>query len=115
MTTETAPLSLSESAARRVAVLLEQEDGDGVMLRVSVSGGGCSGFQYAFSLDSDVKDDEFIVERNGVSMVVDQISLMYIAGSEVDFIENIGGSYFVINNPNATSMCGCGNSFGIAI
>ena len=115
MTTETASLSLSESAARRVAVLLEQEDGDGVMLRVSVSGGGCSGFQYAFSLDSDVKDDEFIVERNGVSMVVDQISLMYIAGSEVDFIENIGGSYFVINNPNATSMCGCGNSFGIAI
>ncbi len=115
MTTETAPLSLSESAARRVAVLLEQEDGDGVMLRVSVSGGGCSGFQYAFSLDSDVKDDELVVERNGVSMVVDQISLMYIAGSEVDFIENIGGSYFVINNPNATSMCGCGNSFGIAI
>ena len=115
MTTDTAPLSLSESAARRVAVLLEQEDGDGVMLRVSVSGGGCSGFQYAFSLDSDVKDDELIVERNGVSMVVDQISLMYIAGSEVDFIENIGGSYFVINNPNATSMCGCGNSFGIAI
>ena len=115
MTTETEPLSLSESAARRVAVLLEQEDGDGVMLRVSVSGGGCSGFQYAFSLDSDVKDDELVVERNGVSMVVDQISLMYIAGSEVDFIENIGGSYFVINNPNATSMCGCGNSFGIAI
>ncbi|MEE2981297.1 MAG: iron-sulfur cluster insertion protein ErpA [Pseudomonadota bacterium] len=115
MTTDTAPLSLSESAARRVAVLLEQEDGDGVMLRVSVSGGGCSGFQYAFSLDSDVKDDELVVERNGVSMVVDQISLMYIAGSEVDFIENIGGSYFVINNPNATSMCGCGNSFGIAI
>ena len=115
MTTETAPLSLSESAARRVAVLLEQEDSDGIMLRVSVSGGGCSGFQYAFSLDSDVKDDELVVERNGVSMVVDQISLMYIAGSEVDFIENIGGSYFVINNPNATSMCGCGNSFGIAI
>jgi iron-sulfur cluster insertion protein len=115
MTTETAPLALSESAARRVAVLLKQEDGDGVMLRVSVSGGGCSGFQYAFCLDSDVKDDELIVERDGVSMVVDQISLMYIAGSEVDFIENIGGSYFVINNPNATSMCGCGNSFGIAI
>ena len=115
MTTETAPISLSESAARRVTVLLEQEDGDGVMLRVSVSGGGCSGFQYAFSLDSEVKDDEVVVERDGVSMVVDQISLMYIAGSEVDFIENIGGSYFVINNPNATSMCGCGNSFGIAI
>ena len=119
MTTDTASISLSESAARRVAVLLEQEDGDdgddGVMLRVSVSGGGCSGFQYAFSLDSDVKDDEIVVERDGVSMVVDQISLMYIAGSEVDFIENIGGSYFVINNPNATSMCGCGNSFGIAI
>ncbi len=115
MSTDTAPLSLSESAARRVAVLLKDEDDADLMLRVSVSGGGCSGFQFAFSLDNDVKDDEIVVERNGVSMVVDQISLMYIAGSEVDFIENIGGSYFVINNPKATSMCGCGNSFGIAI
>jgi iron-sulfur cluster insertion protein len=115
MTTDTAPLSLSESAARRVAVLLKDEDNADLKLRVSVSGGGCSGFQYSFSLDGDLEGDELVVERDGVSMVVDQISLMYIAGSEVDFIENIGGSYFVINNPNATSMCGCGNSFGIAI
>jgi iron-sulfur cluster insertion protein len=119
MTTDTAtdsgPLSLSESAARRISVLIEQDGDPALNLRVSVSGGGCSGFQYAFSLDNDVKGDEIVIERDGVSMVVDQISLMYIAGSEVDFIENIGGSYFVINNPKATSMCGCGNSFGIAI
>ena len=109
------PISLSASAARRVAVLIEQEDAPGMSLRVSVSGGGCSGFQYGFSLDDQVADDDLKVARDGVAMVIDQISLMYLAGSEIDFVENIGGSNFVITNPNATSMCGCGNSFGVAI
>ena len=111
----TTPISLSASAARRVSVLIEQEDAADMNLRVSVSGGGCSGFQYGFSLDDQVADDDLKIERDGVALVVDTISLMYIAGSEVDFVENIGGSYFVINNPNATSMCGCCNSFGGAI
>ena len=115
MSDQATPISLSASAARRVAVLIDQEDAPGMSLRVSVSGGGCSGFQYGFSLDDQVAGDDVVVERDGVALVVDTVSLMYIAGSEVDFIENIGGSYFVINNPKATSMCGCGNSFGVAI
>ncbi len=84
MTDQPAPISLSTSAAGRVAVLLEQEDAPGMSLRVSVSGGGCSGFQYGYSLDDRVADDDLKVERDGVAMVIDQISLMYLAGSEVD-------------------------------
>ncbi len=109
------PITLSESAARRVAFLIEQEGKPDLKLRVSVSGGGCSGFQYGFGFDDKTEADELVVERDGAAMVIDSMSLMYLAGSEVDFIENVGGSYFVINNPNATSSCGCGSSFGISM
>ena len=115
MAVEVTPISLSASAARRIAVLREQDDAEGMRLRVAVTGGGCSGFQYGFSLDDKVEDGELVIERDGAALVIDDISLMYVAGSEVDFVESIGGSYFVIKNPNATSMCGCGNSFGVAI
>ena len=109
------PITVSASAARQVARLLRNEENSDQALRVSVSGGGCSGFQYGFGFDDKSEDDELVVERDGAAMVIDSVSLMYLAGSEVDFIENVGGSYFVINNPNATSSCGCGSSFGIAM
>ncbi|MEE8202233.1 MAG: iron-sulfur cluster insertion protein ErpA [Alphaproteobacteria bacterium] len=115
MTEAPTAIRLSERAARRIAHLIEQEGTPGARLRVAVSGGGCSGFQYGFSLDDALQDDDIVVERNGVGLVIDPMSLMYLTGSEVDFIEEIAGSYFTINNPNATSSCGCGASFGIAI
>ncbi|MFQ5957790.1 MAG: iron-sulfur cluster insertion protein ErpA [Alphaproteobacteria bacterium] len=108
-------ITLTERAARRIAYLIEQEGTPSARLRVAVAGGGCSGFQYGFSLDEGIQDDDVVVERDGAGLVVDPMSLMYLAGSEVDFIEEIAGSYFTIKNPNATSACGCGASFGIAI
>jgi iron-sulfur cluster insertion protein len=115
MTEAATPISLSASAARRIAELVGRDEYTGMKFRVSVSGGGCSGFQYGFGFDDKTEADELVIERDGAKMVVDSMSLMYLAGSEVDFIENVGGSYFVINNPNATSSCGCGSSFGISI
>ncbi len=115
MTEAASPITLSASAARRIGALIAMDEYAGMKFRVSVSGGGCSGFQYGFSFDDKAEADELIIERDGAKMVIDSMSLMYLAGSEVDFIENVGGSYFVINNPNATSSCGCGSSFGIAM
>ncbi|HIP79546.1 MAG TPA: iron-sulfur cluster insertion protein ErpA [Kiloniellaceae bacterium] len=114
MDVETAPaLALTESAAKRVAWLIEQEDDSSLMLRVSVSGGGCSGFQYGFSFDKAVNPDDRTFERDGVVAVIDETSLELLAGSEIDFVEDLGGSSFQIRNPNATSSCGCGSSFAI--
>jgi len=114
---DTLEFSLSARAARRVAWLIEQEghqDGHrGLMLRVSVSGGGCSGFQYGFSFDDTVNADDRTFQRDGVTAVVDETSLELLAGSEVDFVEELGGSAFQIKNPNATSSCGCGSSFAV--
>ena len=115
MTEAASPITLSASAARRIGELIATEEYNGMKFRVSVSGGGCSGFQYGFGFDDKAEADELVVMRDGAEMVVDSMSLMYLTGSEVDFIENVGGSYFVINNPNATSSCGCGSSFGIAM
>jgi iron-sulfur cluster insertion protein len=86
---------------------------DRLKLRVFVTGGGCSGFQYGFTFDEDVADDDTIVEREGVSLVVDPMSFQYLAGAEVDYQEGLEGSRFVIKNPNATTTCGCGSSFSI--
>lgn len=110
---DTLEISLSASAARRVAWLIEQEGQKGLMLRVSVSGGGCSGFQYGFSFDDTVNADDRTFERDGVTAVVDETSLELLAGAEVDFVEDLGGASFQIKNPNATSSCGCGSSFAI--
>ncbi len=106
-------LTLTEGAARRIAFLATQEGRPGLMLRVSVSGGGCSGFQYGFSFDDQVKDDDRTFQRDGVTVVVDEVSLDLLAGSEVDFVEDMMGAYFQINNPQATASCGCGSSFSI--
>ena len=105
--------SLTARAAKRVAFLIEQEGAAGLMLRVSVSGGGCSGFQYGFSFDDTVNADDRTFQRDGVTAVVDETSLELLAGAEVDFVEDLGGSAFKITNPNATSSCGCGSSFAI--
>jgi iron-sulfur cluster insertion protein len=108
-----APVAVSESAARRVAALIAAEGRPGVKLRVSVSGGGCSGFQYGFALDDKDDEGDVLVERDGAAVVVDGMSLMYVLGAEIDFVEDLSGSYFRVKNPNAASSCGCGSSFAI--
>lgn len=112
--TEDRNLALSERAARRIALLKQREsNGDGLRLRVAVLGGGCSGFQYTFSFDDTVQEDDRLFERDGVEVVVDDMSLDLLAGSEVDFVEDLIGASFQVRNPNASSSCGCGNSFAI--
>lgn len=106
-------LDFSDAAARKVKMLTEEEGNPDLKLRVSVYGGGCSGFQYTFSLDKDLKEGDKTVEKNGVTLIIDPMSYQYLAGSEVDFSEGLEGSMFVVNNPNATSTCGCGSSFSI--
>src|SRR5918998_6389948 len=105
-----APIAVTESAARRIAALAAREGRPGVRLRVTVSGGGCSGFQYGFALDDKDDEGDVLVERDGAAVVVDGMSLMYVLGSEIDFVEDLTGSYFRVKNPNASSSCGCGTS-----
>lgn len=107
------PLALSASAARRIAALASAEGQPGTRLRVSVSGGGCSGFQYLFALDAKSEDGDVLIERDGAAVVVDGMSLMYVIGSELDYVEDLTGSYFKVKNPNASSSCGCGTSFAV--
>ena len=106
-------LEFSDSAARKLKQLQEEEQNPNLMLRVSVYGGGCSGFQYTFSLDEEVKPADKTVEKDGVTLLIDQMSYQYLAGSEVDYTEGLEGAMFVVNNPNATSTCGCGASFSV--
>jgi iron-sulfur cluster insertion protein len=106
-------ISLSESAAKRVAWLITQEEKPGLMLRVSVSGGGCSGFQYGFAFDDRVNADDRTFESGEVVTVVDEVSLELLDGAEIDFVEDLVGASFRINNPNATASCGCGASFAL--
>lgn len=113
-TTETVDkLTLTVACAQRVKTLRETEGNANLMLRIAVSGGGCSGFQYGFSLDDAIADDDLTFERDGVKIVVDETSLGLLEGSEVDYKEDLGGAFFQISNPNATSSCGCGSSFAI--
>ena len=106
-------LTMSAGAVRRLSGLLEKENVDGLMLRVSVAGGGCSGFQYGFSFDDAVNGDDTVFDQGGVKMVVDECSLDLLAGSEIDWVETLAGASFQIKNPNASSSCGCGSSFSI--
>ncbi len=112
-TVEERAVSLSASAAARVAWLVAQEEQPGLMLRVSVSGGGCSGFQYGFSFDDTVNPDDRTFERDGATAVIDEASLELLAGSEIDYVEELVGASFQVKNPNAASSCGCGASFSI--
>lgn len=105
-------LTLTEAAARRVGWIAERQ-GKPAILRLSVEGGGCSGFQYKFDLDDSAEDGDAISETEGVKLVVDPVSLDLVAGATVDFVESLGGSAFRVDNPNAAAGCGCGSSFGI--
>ncbi|MDP2124196.1 MAG: iron-sulfur cluster insertion protein ErpA [Parvibaculum sp.] len=108
----TTPVTLTARAARQIAKILEGE-GEGAMLRVAVQGGGCSGFQYGFTLDDLRQDDDLVLERDGATVLIDAVSVAYLAGSEIDYTDDLIGSAFKINNPNATSSCGCGTSFSV--
>lgn len=106
-------LQVSDRAAARLATLIAAEGNSNLMFRISVSGGGCSGFQYGFSFDDEATADDLIFERNGVRVVVDETSLELLAGAEIDYVDELIGASFQIRNPNATSSCGCGNSFAV--
>lgn len=106
-------LSISASAARRIAALRAAEGNGALMLRVSVSGGGCSGFKYDFGLDATANADDRVFERDGVKVIVDPTSMEFLGAAEVDYKEDLMGSYFAIANPNAKSSCGCGTSFSV--
>ena len=108
----TTAITVSERAARRIGQILKTE-GDGAMLRISVEGGGCSGFQYKFDVEKDRADDDVTIERDGVTMLVDPVSLQYLSGSEVDFVDDLIGASFKVNNPQAKTSCGCGTSFSL--
>ena len=107
-------ISVTENAARRISALKVQEQVESSFLRISVSGGGCSGFQYGITFDDQRNDDDFVFEREGVAVIIDGVSLDLLNGAEVDFVEDLMGASFQIKNPNAASSCGCGNSFSIA-
>jgi iron-sulfur cluster assembly accessory protein len=105
-------VTMSQSAAKRIARLLATEP-EGTALRISVSGGGCSGFQYGFDLDRNRTDDDIVIESEGAVVWIDSVSLPYMGGSEIDFVDSLIGQSFQIHNPNATASCGCGTSFSI--
>ena len=110
---EGATVLFTEAAANKVNALVEEEKNPNLKLRVSIDGGGCSGFQYGFAFDENVSDDDTIIEKNGATMLVDVSSMQYLNGSEVDYLEGLEGARFVVNNPNAKSTCGCGSSFSV--
>ncbi len=106
-------ITMSERAARRINEIVTEEHDAAMMLRVAVGGGGCSGFQYSFTFDDARNDDDRVIERDDARIVIDEISLDFLAGAEIDFVEELIGAYFTIRNPNATSTCGCGTSFAM--
>jgi len=107
------PLDFTAAAAQKVRELITEEGNPALKLRVYISGGGCSGFQYGFSFDEQQSDDDYVLERDGVALLVDPLSLQYLAGAEIDYRENLNGAQFVIRNPNARTTCGCGSSFSV--
>ncbi|WP_018142086.1 MULTISPECIES: iron-sulfur cluster insertion protein ErpA [unclassified Thioalkalivibrio] len=107
------PLIFTDAAATKVKGLIEEENNDNLKLRVFVSGGGCSGFQYGFTFDETVGDGDTVVENGGVTLLIDPMSFQYLAGAEIDYSEGLEGAQFVIRNPNATTTCGCGSSFSV--
>lgn len=106
-------LTITESAVGRLRELVAAEGDPKLMLRITVSGGGCSGYQYGFSFDDKATPDDLVFERDGMRVVTDEASIGLLSGSEIDFVENLTGAYFAVNNPNATSSCGCGTSFAV--
>ena len=107
------PLIFTDSAASKVKNLIDEEGNPDLKLRVFVSGGGCSGFQYGFTFDEVVNEDDTVMSKNGVQLLIDPMSFQYLVGAEIDYTEGLEGSQFVIKNPNATTTCGCGSSFSV--
>jgi|EP01034_Spumella_vulgaris_P027610 iron-sulfur cluster insertion protein len=105
------PIVFTDSAAQKVAQLIEEEGNPDLKLRVFVQGGGCSGFQYGFTFDEIVNEDDTTMDKNGVQLLIDSMSYQYLIGAEIDYKDDLEGAQFVIKNPNATSTCGCGSSF----
>ncbi|MDG2090894.1 MAG: iron-sulfur cluster insertion protein ErpA [Gammaproteobacteria bacterium] len=112
-THDAAAMALTDSAAEKVSTLITEEGNPELKLRVFVTGGGCSGFQYGFSFDEAVNDDDTIISNNGAKLLIDPLSFQYLVGSQVDYTEGLEGSRFIVNNPLATTTCGCGMSFSI--
>jgi len=112
-TVEAVAISLTDNAAKKVQTLITEEGNPGLKLRVFVTGGGCSGFQYGFSFDEAVNEDDTVIEHNGAQLLVDPLSYQYLVGSRVDYTEGLEGSRFIVENPLATTTCGCGMSFSI--
>jgi len=108
-----APLVFTDSAADKVRELIQEEGNPELKLRVFVTGGGCSGFQYGFTFDETANEDDSVMVKNGVTLLIDPMSYQYLVGAEIDYSEGLEGSQFVIKNPNATSTCGCGSSFSV--
>ncbi len=113
MTDMTSMVEVTDAAVRKVKALLAEEDNANLKLRVFVTGGGCSGFQYGFSFDEKINDGDLSVEKDGITVVIDPLSAQYLMGSTIDFTEGLQGARFVVNNPNATTTCGCGSSFAV--
>lgn len=107
------PLLFTDNAANKVKQLIEEEGNADLKLRVFVSGGGCSGFQYGFTFDEVTNEDDTVLNKNGVQLLIDPMSFQYLVGAEIDYSEGLEGSQFVIKNPNATTTCGCGSSFSV--
>jgi iron-sulfur cluster insertion protein len=112
-THDPSPMQLTEGAARKVRALVTEEGNPNLKLRVFVTGGGCSGFQYGFSFDENVNEDDTVVSNDGARLLVDPLSIQYLMGSKVDYVEGLQGSKFIVENPMATTTCGCGMSFSI--
>jgi len=107
------PMVFSDAAATKVSELLVEEDNPNLKLRVFISGGGCSGFQYGFTFDENVEEGDTRIDKGGVTLLVDPMSVQYLMGAEIDYREDLEGAQFVIRNPNATTTCGCGSSFSV--
>ena len=110
---EAEPIILTESAVDKIKQLVEMEDNQQLMLRVFVTGGGCAGFQYGFTFDEEQAEDDTCISKDGASVLIDMLSIQYLAGSELNYVEGLEGAKFVINNPQAETTCGCGSSFSI--
>ena len=110
---EMSPLNFTDAAAAKVKTLIEEENNEALKLRVFVSGGGCSGFQYGFTFDENMNDGDTSVENSGVTLLIDPMSFQYLVGADIDYTEGLEGAQFVIRNPNATTTCGCGSSFNV--
>ncbi|MYF68761.1 MAG: iron-sulfur cluster insertion protein ErpA [Proteobacteria bacterium] len=107
------PLNFTDAAASKVGQLIEQEGNSALKLRVYISGGGCSGFQYGFTFDEAIEDGDTEIENGGVTLLIDPMSVQYLMGAEIDYKEDLSGAQFIIRNPNATTTCGCGSSFSV--